>query len=338
MSVFIGPLASPGDAYEIDRACTEHDQPDAPVDSREMFSARLATPPAGHTTEHHLARLDGEPAGYLELMYPQVDNLGNVHVDLLVTPSARRRGVGRALYAVAAERARAAGRVRMLSQSIRHPSSVAFAASVGARAALEELRSRLDLRQVDLSYQDMLTAAWDRAAGYHLIQWSGVPPEEIIDDVAALDSMFLAEVPIGDLDWEPEKVDADRVRAAEESRIKRGRLTFHTGALHGDRLVAWTMLNCTIGNRDHARQSGTLVAPAHRGHRLGLLVKLANLAQARTYQPDLQVIDTFNAATNAHMLRINREMGFRVVESVIHWQHDLCRPTAPPAAPGRSDG
>ncbi|GIF24149.1 GNAT superfamily N-acetyltransferase [Actinoplanes tereljensis] len=323
MSVSTGPLASPDDAYPIDRACTEHDRPDAPVHTREVFAARLATPPAEHTTEYFLARLDGEPAGYLELMYPQADNLGNVHVDLLVTPSARRRGVGRALYRVAAERTRAAGRLRMLFESIQSPASVAFAASVGADAALEELRSRLDLGAVHLRYDEMLTAAWERAAGYHLIQWSGVPPEEVIEDVAALDSSFLAEAPTGDLDWEPEKVDADRVRATEQSRTARGRITFHTGALHGDRLVAWTTLNCAIAGGEHAWQNATLVAPDHRGHRLGLLVKLANLAHARTYQPGLRVIDTFNAASNEHMLRINRQMGFRVVESVVHWQRDL---------------
>jgi hypothetical protein len=31
-------------------------------------------------------------------------------------------------------------------------------------------------------------------------------------------------------------------------------------------------------------------------------------------------LDTFNAASNVHMLRINRAMGFREVESVIEWQ------------------
>jgi GNAT superfamily N-acetyltransferase len=324
MSVSIEPLASPDDAYEIDRACTEHDRPDSPVHTRAAFAARLTTPPAAHTLEHHLARLDGEPAGYLQLMWPQVDNLGNVMVDLLVTPSARRRGVGRALYRLAVERTRAQGRVRLLGQSVKRPSSVAFAAGVGARAALEELRSRLDLGQVDQArYDEMLAAAWQRAAGYRLIQWSGVPPDEIIDDVAALDSSFLAEAPTGDLDWEPEKFDADRVRATEESLTARGRVTFHTGALHGERLVGWTVLSCTADDGPHAWQNATLVAPDHRGHRLGILIKLANLAQTRTFCPHLEVIDTFNAASNEHMLRINREMGYRVVDSAIHWQRDL---------------
>lgn len=324
MSVSIGPLESPDDAYEIDCACTRHDWPDSPIHTREVFAARLTTPPAAHTAEYFLARLDGEPAGYLELLYTQADNLNNSYVTVSVSPALRQRGVGRALYEVAVERTRAHGRIRMLSQSIRNPSSVGFAAAVGARAALDELRSRLDLDRVDPArHAGMLADAWAKAAGYHLIQWSGVAPDEIIDDVAALDSSFLQEAPTGDLDWEPEVVDADRIRADEAARAARGRVTFHTGAMRDDRLVAWTTINCPAEGGPHAWQNATLVAPEHRGHRLGLLIKLANVAQARTFCPELAVIDTFNAATNEHMLRINREMGFREVESVVHWQRDL---------------
>ncbi|MEU4239204.1 GNAT family N-acetyltransferase [Actinoplanes sp. NPDC026619] len=326
MSVSIGPLVSPDDAYEIDSACMAHDRADLPIQSREVFAARVTTPPAGHTSEYFLARLDGAPAGYLEMMYPQVDNLGNAHVELLVTPPLRRRGVGRELYEVAVERARSQGRVRLLGQSVKQPSNVGFAGAMGAQAGLEELRSRLDLREADQGrYAAMLADAWTRADGYRLVQWSGVPPEEIIDDVAALDSSFLGEAPTGDLDWEPEVVDAERIREGERSRVARGRVTFHTGAMHGERLVAWTMMNCMADGGPHAWQSGTLVAPAHRGHRLGLLIKLANLAYTRTFCPGVEVIDTFNATTNEHMLRINREMGYREVESDILWQRDLVR-------------
>jgi GNAT superfamily N-acetyltransferase len=324
MSVSIGPLESPGDAYEIDCAVTRHDRPDSPIHTPEVFAARLTTPPAAHTAEYFLARVDGEPAGYLELLYSQADNLGNSYIDLMVTPSARRRGVGRALYAKAVERTRAHGRIRMIVQSTQSPSSVGFGAAVGAKAALEELRSRLDLRETDQErYAEMLAAAWAKADGYRLIQWSGVPPDEIIDDVAELDSSFLQEAPTGELDWEPEVVDADRIRATEHSRVARGRVTFHTGAMLGDRLVAWTTVNCQADGGRHAWQNVTLVAPAHRGHRLGMLIKLANLGQVRALRPDVEVIDTYNGSSNEHMLRINREMGFRAAETVIHWQCDL---------------
>ena len=325
MTLLSEPVASPDEVYEIERACAEHDRPDTPAVSRSAFAAGLATPPAGYRAEHHVARLDGVPVGYLELLFPQADNLGNVEVELMVLPSARRRGVGRALHAVAVERARADGRVRLLGLSVqRHPDGSAFAATIGAKAVHEELRSRLDLRTCDQDRLDALLAeAWRKATGYRLMQWTGVPPDAIIDEVAALDSTFMDEAPTGDLEWEAERIDADRVRAAEERQAGRGRITFHTAALYRDHVVGWTLLNCAADGDPFAKQNVTLVAPGHRGHRLGQLVKLANLARARTHYPGLQVIDTFNAASNEHMLRINREMGYRAVESRIFWQQGV---------------
>ncbi|WP_433298656.1 N-acetyltransferase family protein [Actinoplanes sp. CA-030573] len=325
MVLSIGPLASAADAYEIYRAGAVHDRSDIEPLSPEAFATRVATPAASYVVEHYLARLDGEPVGHLELAFSQADNLGTVDVELAVLPSARRRGAGRALYDLAVERAKAEGRVRLFGRTIqRHPDGASFAAAMGARVGLEEIRSRLDVRAADQARLDAeLAAAWERAGGYHLIQWTGVAPDEIIDEVAALDSTFMTEAPTGDLDWEPERIDADRLRADEAARARRGRMTFHTGALHGARLVAWTTLNCPADEPAHAWQNATLVAPAHRGHRLGLLIKLANLAQARTHRPAIEVIDTFNAATNEHMMRINRAMGFRPVESVLFWQRDL---------------
>src|SRR4051812_8797126 len=190
MTLLSEPVASPDEVYEIERACAEHDRPDTPPVAPSAFAAGLAVPPAGYRAEHYVARLDGAPVGYLEMLFPQADNLGNVEVELMVLPSARRRGVGRALYAVAVERARADGRVRLLGQSVqRHPDGSAFAEATGAQAAHEEVPSRLDLRTCDQDRLDALLAeAWSRATGYRLMQWSGVPPDAIIDDVAALDS------------------------------------------------------------------------------------------------------------------------------------------------------
>jgi GNAT superfamily N-acetyltransferase len=147
-----------------------------------------------------------------------------------------------------------------------------------------------------------------------------MPSDDIIDGVAYLDSRFNLDAPMGDLAFEGEVIDADRVREGELARQKRGRTTINAGALHGDRLVAWTQLSTSRIPSAHAWQSITLVDPEHRGHRLGLLVKLANLAQLRAVAPGVERISTFNADNNPHMLAINRQMGFRAVESAAHYQ------------------
>jgi GNAT superfamily N-acetyltransferase len=248
-----------------------------------------------------------------------------VNVELSVLPSARRQGVGRALHALAVARTRALGRSYLIGPTVqRHPDGAAFATAMGAAAGLEELRSRLDVRALDPDrVESLLAEAWTHADGYQLLQWTGVPPEEIIEDVAHLDSRLSVDAPVGDLAWEPEKVDREKVRQAELSRIARGRMSYNTGALRDGRLVAWTAIAGPVDEPAQAWQNITLVDPGHRGRRLGLIVKLANLEHVRKLRPGLEVIDTFNAATNEHMLAINRTMGFRVVESVLQWQQTV---------------
>jgi hypothetical protein len=65
------------------------------------------------------------------------------------------------------------------------------------------------------------------------------------------------------------------------------------------------------------------VAAEHRGHRLGLLLKVANLDQLRRFLPEVRYLNTWNADVNAHMVAINERLGFRPMEGWSEWQLDL---------------
>ena len=325
MRVSVAPLTSPEIAYAVRRPVWEHGVPDIPFASRAGFFAGFDLPPPGYVVERYVGLLDDEPVGYLELSIPQLDNLDNLLVEVEVLPSARRHGVGRAMFRVATDRTAALGRKHIIGATVdSHPDGAAFAAAVGAVAGLEETRSRLDVTTLDETrLAELLADAWRHAEGYHAIQWTGVPPDEVIDDVAYLEGRLLADSPTGSLDLEPDKVDAERIRQVERVGELRGRASYHAGALHGDRLVAWTAMVGEVALPVHAWQHTTLVDPDHRGHRLGMLVKLVNLAQIRELRPGLEAIDTFNASENEHMLRINRAMGFRPADIWTDWQKDL---------------
>jgi hypothetical protein len=71
----------------------------------------------------------------------------------------------------------------------------------------------------------------------------------------------------------------------------------------------------------------TVVARAHRGHRLGLLLKVAMLELLAEREPQLETIETFNADANAHMVGINETLGFRMTGRLTFWE----MPTAPAA-------
>jgi GNAT superfamily N-acetyltransferase len=336
MDITVAPFtaadgASVDRAYDIVRAGSLADTPDYPVPARDDFLASLRHPWPGVAFEWVLGLLDGVPAGYLEMALPQRDNLGNVNVQLHLLPTYRRRGVGRALAAHAVDRARALGRERLIGITAEQTVAgdvpgACFAASTGAVAALAEVRSRLDVATVDRAELDrLLKDAWTRADGYRLVQWGDRTPDDIVDDVAYLDGRLLGDAPSGDLAWEAEDTDAAKIRAIEAAIRARGRRSLHSGAVHeaSGRLVAWSHLVFTGGQDTHAWQNITIVDPDHRGHRLGQIVKIENLAYAHSREPRLQVIDTFNARANAHMIAINEAMGFRRVDGWTQWQLTL---------------
>lgn len=318
-------------AYEISAAVAAADVPDFPPPDRDYFFAQLSVPFPGTEDEWVLARVGGEAAGYAQIELPQLDNVENVVVDLFVHPAYRRRGVGRALHAYVVRRAHELSRKRIMGFSVealpgglpRDAAGTGFAEACGATSALVDVRRRLDLADVDTARLDgMLAEAWRHAGGYSLVQWTDATPDEYLDDVAYLDSRLVEDAPMGDLAWEPHKVDADRVRAVDAVLARRGRRMYHTGIRHDatGRLVAWTALSVNPTPDWHAWQQITIVEPRHRGHRLGVIVKIENLRYARAVRPALRVVDTYNAASNRHMIGINEAIGFRPVDAWHNWQ------------------
>ncbi len=53
---------------------------------------------------------------------------------------------------------------------------------------------------------------------------------------------------------------------------------------------------------------------AHRGHRLGLLTKVAMLDLLARREPRVTQIITWNSESNRHMIAINETLGYRVVD------------------------
>lgn len=324
-------------AHEALAVMTEsvaHDIPDFPPVCPVNFLGGLTHPWPGNREEHAVARVDGVVVGHVEVGLPKLDNLENADVELNVAPGHRRNGVGLALYRWAEDVARANGRKRLLGMAIeslpggpvREDAGSQFATSLGFKAALSEVRRRLDVTALDQAALDrMLSEGWAKAEGYSLVRWNDETPDEFVDDVAYLDGRLLEDAPMGDLEWEPMKVDADRIRRGEEVREARGRRQYNTGVKHdaSGRLVAWTTLEFGATSPWHSFQNITIVEPRHRGHRLGAIVKVENLRWTLASEPQLRIVDTWNAAVNDHMISINEAMGFRPVDGWNNYQLNL---------------
>ncbi|MGC5050270.1 N-acetyltransferase family protein [Micromonospora sp. DT48] len=319
------------DAYRVVAAAQAVDLPDLPVGDRDEFELLVAHPPYGSVIHQALARRDGVAAGHLRMRLPQLDNTAMATVELTVDPAQRRRGVGRALLAYARKVAVEQGRKRLFGETPgplpggpgRPAPGAAFAADAGAQAALAEVRRRLEPSRLDqASLTALLDAARERAAGYRTVAWQGAVAEEYVADIARLEGRLLIDAPMGDLVIEAEQVDAVRIRESERVQRLRGRRRYHVGAVHEatGRMVAWTVIDRGPSTPWHAWQEITIVDPAHRGHRLGLLVKVENLRHALAHEPELRAIDTWNAAANEHMISINEQLGFCPVDAWTDWQ------------------
>jgi RimJ/RimL family protein N-acetyltransferase len=150
---------------------------------------------------------------------------------------------------------------------------------------------------------------------YTFRQFRGPVPEDILEPFGRLVGALMVEAPAGQVVREPELMDLERIRADEAVFEASGRTKYTTVAVAADgSLAAYTELVAPRHDAAHAYQWGTLVVPAHRGHRLGLAVKARNLRWAQRQEPGRQALVTVNAEVNAHMIAINEALGFRPVE------------------------
>ena len=244
----------------------------------------------------------------------------DAHLDfLLVLPEARGRGVGRALVDAAAARARDKGRTRLTCSSVAGDAAAdAFARSLKAEAELLEQQNRASTAGMDADLLRLwVRRSQERAQDYSLISSDGALPDELRAEFARLNQV-MNTAPHGpnleDLIMSPADLDECR-RAFDDQGYRRWTVIARhdpSGAL-----VGFTELMFSPFRPWMAFQWDTGVDTGHRNLGLGRWMKAVNALRVLDELPDVEQIETWNAASNASMLGINRAMGF---EAVAEWQ------------------
>ncbi|MFJ8864704.1 GNAT family N-acetyltransferase [Streptomyces sp. NPDC102473] len=287
-------------------------------------SARFAPP--GTALAGEVAFLDGEAVGAVRLVLP--DGAPVAVVDQLLTaPKERRQGIGTALVGRARALAGEHGRTLLVADLVqalpggpaRDEGPAAFAAAVGATPSdgPEGVHQWLDL-----SRHDPLAGVVPEApAGYRLQRWGTITPDGFAVAVSEL-GQSLGESRPETWGEGPEAIRTSHVRLYERMRVGRGRRAYHVGVVHEEtgELAGFTSASKTTGNPEHLLQGMTVVAAGHRGHGLGLLMKLANLAHVREYEPLVRLVETANADDNRPMIALNEAMGFVPQERFVSWE------------------
>ncbi len=280
---------------------------------------------------------DGEPSfAYLgtdrgtavalgEYAVSSYDNLHLAWVVVDVHPDHRRHGHGTAMLDALTARARAEGRTTLGINGWDSPSTTAFAAALGFDQKAIEVQRRQTTADLEWAALDRLyDEARPHAASYELLRQLGPTPEDQLEATAVMVAA-INDAPTDDLDVEDEVFTPERVRAYDEAQAARGQLVhivvarhLETGALAGETTVVVDQ------ERPHlAEQHDTSVVREHRGHRLGLLLKLDMMRWLRETQPQVTTIDTWNAESNDHMIAVNEALGYRITGRSLAFQRSL---------------
>lgn len=282
----------------------------------------LAVSPAGETAASAVV-------GVSELHLPLEDNLHLGYADVYVAAPHRRQGAGTALVAAIERIAAGAGRTSTLLEAwVRTGAAtspgLAFAASLGYEIALDEKLKVLDLTSSRDRWSGGKEEVRAATAGYRLVTYDGDVPSALVPGYAALREVFLADTPTGDTGLEAERWSPERVVARDARLRASGRRQLGVLALApSGEVVGLTDLTVSDARTDLALQGITLVRGDHRGHRLGLAMKRANLRALLQAHPECRHVVTDNADVNAPMNDINAALGFVEVERLLELRKSL---------------
>lgn len=194
----------------------------------------------------------------------------------------------------------------------------------GYRLEQVERASRYELPGDPGVLADRLAAAERAADGYDVVLWSGPTPPEHREDIATLNSRMSTDAPSAGLEEPEDPWSVERLIEAEAGWAEG--LDFLTAAARhraSGRLVAFTQFKVPRSTEAAAIQWATLVLREHRGHRLGMLVKAANLRALLDQHPGHPSVLTWNAEENRPMLDVNEALGFVPIGYEGAWRLDL---------------
>jgi mycothiol synthase len=252
-------------------------------------------------------------------------NLENAFGWVYVRPADRGRDLGRVIAGPMLDAVETQKRIRFATEINQGRPEEELAQRAGMRPAYTEKRSRLSFRDLDWSLMDLwVERAEERAGDYEVILMPTPMPEAHLQAFCDL-WQVMNTAPSEDFEEEDEVLTPEMVRDMELKEDAKARDVLVYVARHKPTgaLAGFTRVTCHRLQPDLVWQGDTGVSPPHRGKGLGRWLKAAMAIELRESHPEVGRIDTYNAGSNAPMLSINIEMGFKPVMVETVWQGEL---------------
>ncbi len=307
------------------RALEREQWPHDPELPEAELAARLAS-----TNEHiqltTLVAWSGDEAvGIAEVELHYFDsNADRCEIEVEVHPRHRRRGIGLTLARELLHVVGRDGRRLTTGWGPVSDETDGFWCRLGAPLSFQEHANRLDMAAVDPARMaEWIDDRHGRAGDLELIEWVGPCPHEHLEMYTAM-KVAMSDAPMGDLDYEPDTFSTDQMRSMERSYIARGYehwVIIVVDPATGE-AVAHTEVQVNTHRPTVSIQNDTVVVPAYRGRRIGRWMKAEMWRRLRERRPEVEILSTFNAGANDHILAINHAMGYRYIASYGGWQSE----------------
>ncbi|GAA2109678.1 GNAT family N-acetyltransferase [Microlunatus panaciterrae] len=309
----------------------QHDDPDTPPVLAGLVAGDLTYGWDLEPGEQYLYLPEGaqEPVGSMGLAWPLRDNLHLVAAEVTVHPDHRRQGHGSAIVREILRRTRQLGRDTIwISTAEDDDGARSFAEAHGFVYASHDARRRQVLAEVDQAEVARLEqSARAAAVDYQLERLVAPTSDDVLAELVEV-TAAINDAPMGDLTFEEEKFDLQRLKDFETANAGRGNRLYRVIARHRatGEVGGHTIVGVHPLQPEFAYQGDTAVSRKHRGHRLGLLLKIDMMRWMAEVEPQFTVIETWNHADNTFMINVNEAIGYRLSRVFAAYQLVLTDP------------
>ena len=275
-------------------------------------------------------RIDGELVARAVFDWQTNDDT-SAFAKVEVLPDYRRRGIGTALADHVESLIRASGRRKILTWAVAKVAdgerlasptgfgsvplanpATAFLLARGFTLEQVERASRLALPLDAADLRERVDAAGLRSGpDFALHYWAVSTSERWLGQMAVLHTRMSTDAPSAGLESPEDVWTVERVVENEANHAK-AKILITAAVEHvpTGTLAGYTTLAVPREAGKPVFQDDTLVLKDHRGHKLGMLLKVANLAHLEGEYPGRSSVITWNAEENRFMLDVNEAVGF----------------------------